>query len=84
MKILVVEDEKHIADGLKFNLEADGFDVSAAETGEEGLSLADGSWDAIVLDVMLPGISGFEMARRLREDHTRPDRSPRRRASGAR
>lgn len=68
MKILVVEDEKHIADGLKFNLEADGFDVSAAETGEEGLSLADGSWDAIVLDVMLPGISGFEMARRLRDD----------------
>ena len=59
MKILVVEDEKHIADGLKFNLEADGFDVSAAETGEEGLSLADGSWDAIVLDVMLPGDLGF-------------------------
>jgi len=67
MKILLVEDEKHIADGLRFNLEADGFDVSAVETAEEGLSLADRSWDAIVLDVMLPGISGFEMARRLRE-----------------
>lgn len=67
MNILVVEDEKHIADGLKFNLEADGFDVSVAETGEEGLSLADRSWEAIVLDVMLPGISGFEVARRLRE-----------------
>lgn len=68
MKILVVEDEKHIADGLKFNLEADGFEVTAAETGEEGLTLADERWDAIVLDVMLPGITGFEVARRLREN----------------
>lgn len=68
MKILVVEDEKHIADGLKFNLEADGFEVTAAETGEEGLTLADQGWDAIVLDVMLPGIDGFEVSRRLREN----------------
>lgn len=67
MKVLVVEDEKHIADGLKFNLEAEGFDVSVAETGEEALKLSETDRDAIILDVMLPGISGFEVARSLRE-----------------
>lgn len=66
MKILIVEDERHIADGLKFNLEAEGFDVSLAETGEEGLELAKGH-AAVVLDVMLPGISGFDVARQMRE-----------------
>ena len=65
-KILIVEDEKHIADGLKFNLEAEGFDVEVAETGEAGLDLGGGK-SAIVLDVMLPGISGFDVARTLRE-----------------
>lgn len=68
MKILIVEDEKHIAEGLKFNLEAEGFDVTVAETGEGGLELASQSSDAIVLDVMLPGMSGFEVARRLRDE----------------
>lgn len=67
MKILIVEDEKHIADGLKFNLEAEGFDVSAVETGEEGLELSDDGWDAVILDVMLPGISGFDVARQFRD-----------------
>lgn len=66
MKILIVEDERHIADGLKFNLEAEGFDVTAVETGEEGLELVEGH-TAVVLDVMLPGMSGFDMARRMRE-----------------
>jgi DNA-binding response OmpR family regulator len=68
MKILIVEDESHIADGLKFNLEAEGFDVAVAETGEEGLEKLEKGADAIVLDVMLPGISGFDVARRLREE----------------
>lgn len=68
MKILIVEDEKHIADGLRFNLEADGFEVSLAETGEEGIAMTSADPDAIVLDVMLPGISGFEVARRLRDE----------------
>lgn len=67
-KILIVEDEKHIADGLKFNLEAEGFDVDVAETGEDGLDLAGGK-SAIVLDVMLPGMTGFDVARALRERH---------------
>ncbi len=67
MKILIVEDEKHIADGLKFNLEAEGFEVVAVETGEDGLAVSDESWDAVILDVMLPGISGFDVARQFRD-----------------
>ena len=70
--ILIVEDEDHIAEGLKFNLEAEGFDVDVAETGEKGLELLqDQIFDALVLDVMLPGIDGFEVARRLRFEDKR-------------
>lgn len=73
MRILIVEDEKHIANGLRFNLEAEGFDVRIAETGERGLDELDSTkFDAVVLDVMLPGIDGFEVARSLRskQDYT--------------
>ncbi|MDI1241566.1 MAG: response regulator transcription factor [bacterium] len=66
MKILIVEDERHIADGLKFNLEAEGFEITAVETGEEGLANLEGH-KAVVLDVMLPGMSGFDVARQMRE-----------------
>lgn len=68
--ILIVEDEKHIADGLKFNLEAEGFETELAADGEIALNLIfdeNKQFDAIVLDVMLPKISGFEVARKLRE-----------------
>jgi DNA-binding response OmpR family regulator len=66
-RILVVEDEKSIAAGLQFNLEAEGFEVRVAGTGEAGLAETDSDrFDAIVLDVMLPGIDGFEVARTLR------------------
>src|SRR5687768_18339971 len=68
--VLIVEDEKHIADGLRYNLNAEGFDVETAGTGEEALALlVDGrkSYDVVVLDVMLPGIDGFSLASRLRE-----------------
>jgi two-component system, OmpR family, alkaline phosphatase synthesis response regulator PhoP len=67
--VLIVEDEKHIADGLRYNLNAEGYDVDTAGTGEEALSLlADSSrsYDVVVLDVMLPGIDGFSLASRLR------------------
>ena len=73
MKILIVEDEEHLADGLRFNLEAEGYYVSIAATGESALDeLRNASFDAIVLDVMLPGIDGFAVARQLRtrEDYT--------------
>jgi two-component system, OmpR family, alkaline phosphatase synthesis response regulator PhoP len=67
--VLIVEDEKHLADGLRFNLEAEGYDVHVEGDGESALSLllADrGRFDAVVLDVMLPGKSGFTVASELR------------------
>ena len=68
-RILVVEDERHIADGLRFNLEAEGHDVTIASDGERALaSILDErrSFDVIVLDVMLPGRDGFAVASALR------------------
>jgi DNA-binding response OmpR family regulator len=73
MKILIVEDEKHLADGLRFNLEAEGYETVNADTGEAALDeSAKQGFDAIVLDIMLPGIDGFEVAKTLRgrEDFT--------------
>lgn len=73
MKILIVEDEEHIAEGIRFNLEAEGFETEVAADGERALVAAYGAgFDAIVLDVMLPLLDGFDVARRLRasEDYT--------------
>ena len=68
MKILIVEDEKHIAEGLRFNLEADGFEVETAYDGEFALQiLKNYEFDAIVLDVMMPKTDGFTVAKTLRE-----------------
>ena len=68
MKILIIEDERHLSDGLRFNLEAEGYVAVVAETGEAGLEqLAGNGFDAVVLDVMLPGIDGFEVATQMRE-----------------
>jgi DNA-binding response OmpR family regulator len=70
MKILIVEDEQHLADGLRFNLEAEGFEALVAGDGEAALErINSGDLDAVVLDVMLPGMSGFDVARRMRDDH---------------
>ena len=68
-RILVVEDEQHIANGLRFNLEAEGHDVSVATDGERALaSILDErrAFDIVVLDVMLPGLDGFAVATALR------------------
>ena len=70
MKILIVEDEQHIADGLRFNLEAEGFEIELAADGKIALDIltANGNkFDAIVLDVMLPEVDGFTVAKKLRE-----------------
>jgi len=67
--LLVVEDEPHIASGLRFNLEAEGHEVRVVETGEaalEAVAATPHPLDGIVLDVMLPGIDGFEVAATLR------------------
>ena len=68
--ILVVEDEPHLAQGLRFNLEAEGHNVEISETGEGALDQLlkqKRAFDAVVLDVMLPGIDGFSVARELRD-----------------
>jgi two-component system OmpR family response regulator len=68
MRVLVVEDEKRLAAGLRMGLEADGFAVDVALNGTDGLWLAsEEPYDAIVLDIMLPEISGSEVCARLRE-----------------
>ena len=67
--VLVVEDEQHLADGLRFNLEAEGYTVNTVGDGETALSLLvdqDKRYDALVLDVMLPGKNGFAVASELR------------------
>jgi len=67
MKILIVEDEQHLADGLRFNLEAEGYETEIASDGETALKFVENvQFDAILLDVMLPGINGFEVAADLR------------------
>jgi len=68
-RILIVEDEKHISDGLKFNLEAEGHDAVVAPDGEQALDLLLKErrvFDVVVLDVMLPGKDGFTVAAELR------------------
>jgi DNA-binding response OmpR family regulator len=70
-RILIVEDERHLADGLKFNLAADGHDARIASDGVEALAVLReerGRIDAVVLDVMLPKKDGFEVARTLRAE----------------
>jgi len=68
--ILVVEDEAHLAEGLRFNLEQEGYSVDVETNGEEALQRllkSKEDFDALVLDVMLPGKDGFSVARALRE-----------------
>lgn len=68
LKILVVEDETAIRRFIKINLERQGFEVLDVESGEEGLdAFADFNPDIALLDVMLPGISGLDVAKRIRE-----------------
>lgn len=69
-RILIVEDEQHLADGLKFNLDAEGYSADVVETGEEAIDrLMDAgreAYDLVVLDVMLPGKDGFAVVSELR------------------
>ncbi|HKR61873.1 MAG TPA: response regulator transcription factor [Pyrinomonadaceae bacterium] len=67
--VLIIEDEEHLADGLRFNLEAEGYEVETVGDGESGLALLLNDrlrFEAVVLDVMLPGKDGFTVAAELR------------------
>lgn len=68
MRLLVVEDEKKLATSLKRGLEADGFAVDVALDGTDGLWMAqENDYDAIVMDIMLPGINGYKLCERIRD-----------------
>ena len=70
MKILVVEDEKLLADSLKSLLEKNGFEVEVAYDGETGEEYAElGVYDLLILDVMMPGLNGYQVARQVRSKH---------------
>ena len=68
-RLLVVEDERHLAAGLKLNFELEGYDVDMAASARQAatLLLQPSGYDAIILDVMLPDTDGFQLCRRLRE-----------------
>jgi two-component system alkaline phosphatase synthesis response regulator PhoP len=71
-RILIVEDEKHLAEALAHNLKFEGYDTLVVGDGETALErLGAEDYDLLVLDVMLPGISGFELCERLRESGNR-------------
>ena len=69
VRVLVVEDEKRLAAGLKNGLEAEGFATDIALTGTDGLWMArENPYDAIILDIMLPGINGYKICSTLRDE----------------
>lgn len=66
--ILVVDDEEHILELIKFNLETEGYNVLLCDNGEESLSIIENNTiDLVVLDLMLPGINGIEVCKRLKK-----------------
>jgi DNA-binding response OmpR family regulator len=67
-RILVVDDEQDLCEILKFNLETDGYAVETANSAEEALTLPINSFDLLLLDVMMGGMSGFALAKKLKAD----------------
>ncbi|MGB9094973.1 response regulator transcription factor [Erwinia sp.] len=66
-KILIVEDDGDIADLLSLHLRDEGYDITHADDGDKGVALLEkGGWDALILDLMLPGVDGLEICRRAR------------------
>lgn len=68
MKILVVDDEQDLCEILQFNLETEGYEVDTANSAEEALTLPLKNYDLLLLDVMMGEMSGFQMARRLKDN----------------
>ena len=69
-RILVVDDEQDLLEILKFNLETEGYEVATAPSAEEALQMDIASFDLLLLDVMMGGMSGFAMARKLKDNPT--------------
>ena len=67
-RILVIDDERDLCEILRFNLTSAGFEVHTAYSGEDALTKDISSYDLLLLDVMMPGMSGFELATRLKQD----------------
>ena len=73
MKILVVDDERLLVKGIKFNLENEGYTVETAFNGEDGVALAKtGQFDLIILDLMMPKLDGLGACMQIREFSTVP------------
>ena len=71
-KILLVEDEIHLAKGLKFNLEREGYEVVLADNGDLALKyFGEKDFDLMVLDLMLPKMGGLEVAKQIRKSNMR-------------
>ncbi len=73
-RVLLVEDDEHLAEGIAFNLRNSGYDVETVGTGEEALETMERrAFDLVLLDLMLPGVDGLEVVRRLRRaGNTKP------------
>lgn len=72
-RILIVEDDRHLADGLRYNLEREGYDVDVAPDGERAWRQYEADApDLVLLDLMLPGLDGYAVLERMRERHPRP------------
>ena len=67
-RILIVDDEQDLCEILRFNLMAAGYESDVAYSAEEAVSKSIGQYDLLLLDVMMPGLSGFELARQLKGD----------------
>jgi CheY-like chemotaxis protein len=77
-RVLIVEDDIHIADLLRMHLQDEGYQVTHCADGAQGLAqVRTGGWDALILDIMLPGVDGLEICRQARAmTTTRPSSSP--------
>lgn len=67
-RILVVDDEQDLCEILKFNLETEGYEVETANSAEEALEMDIASFDLLLLDVMMGGMSGFQLAKQLKDN----------------